>query len=60
MLSPVVHSENQPAPPPAFRFSAPSAKTVREPKLISSTSPTYPVFAKQSNTQGVVAVIRRG
>jgi TonB family protein len=56
MLSPMVRSVNQPAPPPSLVSSAPSAKAVREPKLVSSTHPTYPSVARQSNTQGTVVV----
>ena len=33
------------------------SKTVREPKLISSTKPVYPAAAKQSNVQGTVTVV---
>jgi protein TonB len=62
---------NQPAPPPpalasanpppaAPVVSAPApvaaAKTVREPKLISSVRPIYPATAKASNVQGIVTV----
>jgi periplasmic protein TonB len=61
---------NQPAPPPpalasanpppaAPVVSAPApvaAKTVREPKLISSVRPVYPATAKASNVQGIVTV----
>ena len=56
MLAPVVRTENQPAPPPSINSPAPSARSVREPKLISSTQPTYPAVARQSNTQGMVVV----
>jgi periplasmic protein TonB len=55
-LSPVVRSESQPAPPPSLGSSGPSSKTIREPKLITSTHPTYPSVARQSNTQGTVVV----
>jgi len=56
MLAPVVRSENQPAPPPSLSPTGPSAKTIREPRLISSTHPTYPSVAKQAGTQGTVVV----
>jgi periplasmic protein TonB len=55
MLTPVVRSENQPAPP-SLSSSAPAAKVVREPRLISSTHPVYPSVARQANTQGNVVV----
>jgi TonB family protein len=56
ILSPVARSESQPAPPPSLVSSAPTSRTVREPKLISFTRPTYPSQARQSNTQGIVVV----
>jgi TonB family protein len=56
MLAPVMRFENQPAPPSSLISSAPSGRSVREPKLISSTHPVYPSIAKQSNTQGTVVV----
>jgi TonB family protein len=43
------------APVPAAPVAAP--KTVTAPKLISSTKPLYPSSARQSNIQGVVAVL---
>ena len=55
MLSSVVRTGNQPAPP-AELLPARSAKTVREAKLISSTPPVYPAAARQSNVQGNVVV----
>jgi TonB family protein len=45
----------QPAPPSGSP-TAPVARTVREPQLISSTHAVYPAFAKQSNVQGKVVV----
>jgi protein TonB len=33
-----------------------AAKTVRDPKLISSTRPVYPATAKTTNIQGIVTV----
>jgi TonB family protein len=64
-------TSNPPAPPPpAFASAAPvistpataapapvaAAKTVRDPKLISSVRPAYPAAAKSSSIQGTVAV----
>ncbi|MBZ5698266.1 MAG: TonB family protein [Acidobacteriia bacterium] len=57
MLSPIGHTESQPAPPPpGVGSSGSSARVVHDPKLISSTRPLYPELAKQSNVQGVVVV----
>jgi protein TonB len=64
MLSPVMRSENQPAPPPIgsalpsanIGISNPTGKAVREPRLISSTNPAYPAMARQSNAQGIVVL----
>jgi TonB family protein len=53
-------TSNPPAPPPSVTDLAPAAvaapKTVREPKLISSTRPVYPPTAKQSEIQGNVTI----
>ncbi len=56
LLSPIVRTEAQPAPPPSAVSSPPPTKTVREPKLISSTRPQYPALARQASTQGTVVV----
>jgi protein TonB len=47
---------NQPAPPPSSPAPGPAAKTVRDPKLISTTRVVYPAAARQSNIQGSVRV----
>jgi protein TonB len=52
-LSPVVRTENQPAPPVAT-LSGSAIK--RAPKLLSSTRPMYPSPAKLANVQGTVVV----
>ena len=53
-------TSNPPAPPPSATdlAAAPvaAAKTVREPKLISSTRPVYPPTARQSEIQGNVTI----
>jgi protein TonB len=56
MLAPVVRSENQPAPPLSLGIAGPSAKTIREPRLVSATRPVYPAVARQASTQGTVVV----
>ena len=56
MLSPMGHTESQPAPPPGVSSSGASARAVHNAKLISSSRPVYPELAKQSNVQGVVVV----
>jgi len=56
MMSPVMRAETQPSAPPSPVSAAPVSRTVREPKLITSTRPTYPSVAKQSSTQGTVVV----
>ena len=56
MLSPVVRMENQPAPPPSLGSSGSSSRVTRDPKLISSTRPEYPLLAKQTSIQGRVVV----
>ena len=57
MLSPIGHTESQPAPPPlGVGSSGSSAKAIRDPKLISSTRPLYPELAKQSHIEGTVVV----
>jgi periplasmic protein TonB len=61
LLTSAGRTSNPPAPPPfapAPVAPAPvtAAKTVRDPKLISSTRLVYPPTAKQSNIQGTVTV----
>jgi TonB family protein len=56
MMSPVMRAENQPAAPPSPVSAAPVSRIVREPKLVTSTRPTYPSVARQSSTQGTVVV----
>ena len=56
LTSPVLRVENQPAAPPSPVSVAPVSRDVREPKLITSTRPTYPAAARQSSTQGTVVV----
>jgi protein TonB len=45
------------APAPVAEASAPIAKVLRDPKLISSTRPEYPPAARQSRIQGDVTVL---
>ena len=54
LLTSAGRTSNPPTPPP----SAPAAvaKTVRDPKLISSVAAVYPPTAKQTNVQGSVTV----
>lgn len=49
---------NPPAPPPLAPAPAPvvAPRTVREPKLISSTRLVYPIAARQSHVDGIVTV----
>ena len=53
-------TSNPPAPPPAalapVPAPAPAVKTMRDPKLISSSRPAYPMAARQANIQGTVTV----
>jgi TonB family protein len=71
LLTSAGRTSHPPAPPPsAAAPSAPApstpapfapapvsaAKTVRDPKMISSTRPVYPATAKQTNIQGIVTV----
>ena len=46
-----------PAPSPVTLAPGSTAKTVVEPKLMSSTRPVYPQAARQSNIQGEVTVL---
>jgi TonB family protein len=52
----VAHVDFPPALPVSAVGSGSAAKTVRDPKLISSTRPVYPPMAKQSNVEGDVLV----
>jgi TonB family protein len=54
-LSPVVRTENQPAPPTGT-LPGSAIKIMRDPKLLSSTRPMYPSPAKLANVQGTVVV----
>jgi protein TonB len=58
LLTSAGRTSNPPAPPPSAMAPAPvvAAKTVRDPKLISSTRPVYPATAKQTGVQGTVTV----
>ena len=65
LLTSAGRTSNPPAPPAALAPAAPApvalapiaaAKTVSDPKLISSTRLTYPATAKQTNIQGTVTV----
>jgi periplasmic protein TonB len=56
LMSPMVRSENEPAPPPSLLPAVPASKEIREPRLISSTHPAYPAMAKQTGVQGKVDV----
>jgi periplasmic protein TonB len=56
LMSPIVRSENEPAPPPSLLPAVPASKEIREPRLISSTHPAYPAMAKQTGVQGKVDV----
>jgi protein TonB len=61
LLTSAGRTSNPPAAPPSALSPAAlapvsAAKTVSDPKLISSTRLVYPPTAKQSNVQGVVTV----
>jgi len=61
LLTAAGRTSNPPAPPPSAAAlpappPAPAVKTVRDPKMISSTRPIYPETAKQSGVQGTVTV----
>jgi protein TonB len=61
LLTSAGRTSGQPAPPPSALAptTAPAApaKTVTDPKLLSSTRPAYPATAKQSNIEGSVTVV---
>jgi TonB family protein len=61
LLTSAGRTSNPPTPPPSAPAPAAlapvsAAKTVRDPKMISSTRPIYPATARQSNIQGSVTV----
>ncbi len=56
LLTSAGRTSNPPAPPPSATAPATVAKTVRDPKLISSVAAVYPPTAKQTNVQGSVTV----
>jgi periplasmic protein TonB len=62
LLTAAGRTSNPPAPPAAAFVPAnapapaPAPKTLRDPKLISSTRPVYPPSARQLNVQGSVTI----
>ena len=56
MAAPAARAGNQPVAPSWLASSPATGKTIRDPKLFTSTAPIYPSVAKQSNTQGTVVI----
>ncbi len=56
LVPPVSHTENPSVFPAVVAGSAPSVRTVSDPKLITSTRPVYPPLAKQGNVEGDVLI----
>jgi TonB family protein len=57
LLTSAGRTSNPPTPPPSASAPVtPPIKTVREPKLISSTRLVYPQSARQANVHGIVTV----